>query len=84
LFKNFGSFGAHILSSLKAKPCGFKKGKRTLLFDLLRKMFKSEVGGGGRHHRLHVYRVQAVLQAAGTRAGTSLFVCNNKHRKELC
>ncbi len=60
-----------------------KNGKRKLLYDLLRKMFKSKVGGGGRHHRLYVYRVQAVLQAAGTTAGTSLFVCKNKHRKEL-
>ncbi len=43
-------------------------------------MFKSEVGGGGRRqHRLHVYRVQAMLHAAGTRAGTSLFISKNKH-----
>jgi hypothetical protein len=33
------------------------------------------------HHRIPVYRVQAMLQAAGTRAGTTLFPCENKHRQ---
>jgi hypothetical protein len=43
-------------------------------------MFKSEVGPAHQaHHLLHVYRVQAVLNAACTRADISLFVCKNKN-----